>query len=162
MKKIVFSEKTNEAIPKKLPDGQVQTHRTLPFQKNRASKKELKSELTHTHVHKHTNMHGHTHTESHILKYSNWSNTTWSDLPCFWMVHRSLSLSSLSYYFHDLTSHNLLNKWKKTCINYVFINHNFELILAKFRYFPTLPLQKAKFTTRYKVSEFRCLVVYCK
>ena len=47
MKKIVFSEKTNEAILKKLPDGQAQTHRTLPFQKNRASKKELKSELTH-------------------------------------------------------------------------------------------------------------------
>lgn len=31
--------------------------------KNRASKKELKSELTHTHVHKHTNMHEHTERE---------------------------------------------------------------------------------------------------
>lgn len=111
MKKIVFSEKTNEAIPKKLPDGQVQTHRTLPFQKKPGVQKGIKI-WTYTHARPQTYKHAWTQREreSHILKYSNWSNTTWSDLPCFWMVHRSLLLSSLSYYFHDLTSHNLLNK----------------------------------------------------
>ena len=60
-------------------------------------------------------------------KYLNWSNTTWSDLPCFWMAHRSLSLSSLSYYCHDLTFHNLLNKLRRICPNSVFINHNIQV-----------------------------------
>lgn len=62
MKKIVFSEKTNEAIPKKLPDGQVQTHRTLPFQKKPGVQKGIKI-WTYTHARPQTYKHAWTHRE---------------------------------------------------------------------------------------------------
>lgn len=62
IKKIVFSEKTNEAIPKKLPDGQVQTHRTLPFQKKPGVQKGIKI-WTYTHARPQTYKHAWTHRE---------------------------------------------------------------------------------------------------